>query len=438
MEEKLIVMSMDAMVHEDVAYLSQKPHFSRLMARRAEVERVRTIYPSITYPAHVSIATGCRPGKHGVIANTEFKTVDDGIDHWFLYADKIRVENLFQAAKRAGRSTAAVYWPVTGRDPGIDYLIDEYFFPYPGETPEEAFARLGANEAALAAVRDNLDRFPFHFKKSAPLTPQNSFDDFINGCVCSLIRRYQPDLLMFHNCYMDSTRHRWGVFTEHTAECLDLMDHWLGELMEAMEDAGIYDRTNFVILSDHGQMNFVRRIKLNALLARGGFLDVAEDGTVASWRAFAQSNGMSATVYLKDPSDSALCREVGGYLRRLAEDGVWGFRQVLTMEEVRERYGMYGDFAYMVETDGYTTFSDGWQEPLLAPIDLTDYRLGQATHGYQPEKGPQPVFLARGPAFRAGAVLPQAHIIDEAPTLAQVMGAQMPQAEGRCLHELLA
>ena len=32
MQEKMIVLSMDAMVREDVAYLGSRPHFARLMA----------------------------------------------------------------------------------------------------------------------------------------------------------------------------------------------------------------------------------------------------------------------------------------------------------------------------------------------------------------------------------------------------------------------
>lgn len=438
MKEKLFVLSMDAMVHEDVAYLLTKPNFSRLMAERAEVERVCTIYPSITYPAHVSILTGCRPGRHGVISNTEFKTVNDGIDHWHLYAGAVQTEDLFAAAKRAGCTTAAVYWPVTGCNPNIDYLINEYFFPYPDEPVLEGFAKFGASGEALDVVRENMHRYPSCHEKTEAVTLANTYDDFINGCACSLIRRFQPDLLTVHNCFMDTTRHRYGIFNEKTRACLDQMDLWLGELMEAMTDAGVYDRTNFVILSDHGQMNFVRRIKLNVLLARGGYIDVSPDGAVRGWLAFAQSNGMSGTVYLRDPGDCRLRQEVYSYLRQLAADGVWGFQEVYTQEEVRERYGMYGNFSFIVETDGYTAFSDGWTEPILNPIDFSDYRLGRATHGYQPEKGPQPVFLGRGPAFRPGAVLPRAQIIDEAPTLAAILGQEMPQAQGRCLRELLA
>ncbi len=437
MKEKLFVLSMDAMVHEDVAYLLHKPNFSRLMAQRAEVERVRTIYPSITYPAHTSILTGCRPGRHGVISNTSFKTVNDGIDHWHLYAGAVRAENLFAAAKRAGCTTAAVYWPVTGLDPHIDWLINEYFFPDPDEPVPEGFARFGASEDTLDVIRENMDRYPLCHAKSEPLKLSSTFDNFINSCACSLIRRFQPDLLMVHNCFMDSARHRYGVFHEETMACLDQMDLWLGELMEAMADAGVYDQTNFVILSDHGQLNFARRIKLNVLLARGGYIDVLLDGSVRGWLAFAQSNGMSGTIYLRDPHDRRLWQEVYSYLRQLAADGVWGFQDVFTAEEVRQRYGTYGSFSFMVESDGYTAFGDGWTEPLLSPIDFSDYRLGRAAHGYQPEKGPQPVFLGRGPAFRPGAILPSAQIIDEAPTLAAILGQEMPQAEGRCLRELL-
>lgn len=436
MKEKLFVLSMDAMVREDVEYMMTKPNFSKIMEKRAEVERVTTIYPSITYPAHTSILTGCRPGKHGIYNNHPLKTYKDRIGHWYLYSKSIQVEDLFAAAKRAGCSTAAVYWPITGCNPNIDYIIDEYFFYYPNEGAEEAFARLGAGEEALQAVRENMHRFPTT-RGSKELQITSTFDDFIMGCTCSLIRNQQPDVLLVHNCYMDSHRHHYGVFGDKTKECLDMLDVWLGEVYQAMVDAGVYEDTNFVILSDHGQMDFTRRIKMNVLLQRGGLLDVAPDGTLYDWQAYAQSNGMSATIHLRDHNNLTLRQRVYEYLKQLAAEGVWGFKQVYTVDEVRERYGTYGAFSYMVETDGDTAFSDDWLEPVESPVVLTDYRLGYATHGYEPEKGPQPVFMGRGPAFKEGAMIAKASVVDEAPTLAKILGQEMPQAEGRCLGELL-
>jgi predicted AlkP superfamily pyrophosphatase or phosphodiesterase len=439
MKDKLFVLSMDALVGEDIDYLMTKPNFSRLMDRCCRVEKVRTIYPSITYPAHVSMLTGCRAAKHGIFNNTTFRTTT-GYPAWHLYSSEVRVEDLFAAAKRAGCTTAAVYWPVTGCNPQIDYLINEYFFYDPKETETQQaifdrFAQQGANDATLAAIGENMDRFPLDYRhRTGKLTLSQTFDNFINGCVCSLIRRYQPDVLVAHNCLIDTLRHRYGIFNEFVNEGLDMMDLWLREIIDSMVDAGVFEHTNFVIASDHGQMNFARRIKPNVLLVREGFIHLAQDGTIADWRAYVQSNGMSASVYAKDEKTE---QEVYDYLNKLLHEGVWGFEKIYTKQEVCEKYGWSGDFSFVLETDGITTFSEDWHEPINSPIDLSDYRLGKATHGYEPEKGPQPVFLATGPAFKKDVAIPFCHIIDMAPTFAKILGQEMPQAEGRVLSELL-
>ena len=55
MKQKLLVISMDATVHEDVAYLETLPNFQKILGKRAEVERVKSVYPAITYPAHSTL-----------------------------------------------------------------------------------------------------------------------------------------------------------------------------------------------------------------------------------------------------------------------------------------------------------------------------------------------------------------------------------------------
>jgi len=216
------------------------------------------------------------------------------------------------------------------------------------------------------------------------------------------------------------------------------VDIWLGEVIAALEAAGIYDETNFVLVSDHGQRDFVRRMKMNVLLRRAGFIDVDEAGNVTDWRAFAQASGMSTTIFLKDPDDEALVKRVYGFLKSLEAGEVWGIGKIRTADEVREEYGTYGTFSFIVETDGYTSFSDDWKEPLLNPIDFSDYRLGNAAHGYEPETGAQPVFVAKGPAFRAGAYRERGRVIDEAPTYARILGDALPQAEGSVMEDMLA
>ena len=156
-------------------------------------------------------------------------------------------------------------------------------------------------------------------------------------------------------------------------------------------------------------MDFARRLKVNTLLRRGGFVDVNEDGTLKNWKAFSQSNGMSATIWVKDQKDK---QDVFNYLTRLRDEGVWGFSEVLTRQQVAEEYGFDGDFDYVLETDGYTAFGDGFAEPIINPIDLSDYRLGMATHGYKPEKGPQPIFITNGPSFNKDVIIEKSDIIN--------------------------
>lgn len=433
---KLVVLSMDAMVWEDVEYLLGKPHFSALMNHMSGVRKVTGIYPSITYPAHVSIITGCRPGKHGIYTNGEFKTTE-GLTKWHYSSEGVKVEDVFTAAKRSGLTTAAVYWPVTGNNRNIDYLIDEYFFPDPSEGIEAGFRRLGANDDAIQAVKENLSRFPKQVRgKPGRYDKTKAFDDFLTGCACSLIKNNQPDVVFIHNCILDTIRHRYGIFNDEVKRGLDLTDEWIGEIVDSLRSAGIHDETDFVILSDHGQLNFSRRLHVNTLLRRGGFLKVNDEGTLVSWDAFSQSNGMSATIFLKDDSPE-LHEKVHTYLKECLDAGVYGFSRIYTAEDVRKRYGMYGDFAFMIETDGYTAFADGYREPITIPVDVTDYRYTHATHGYEPEKGPQPVFLCRGPRFNEDTFVENGRLIDEAPTLAALFSGTMEEAEGRVLTELI-
>lgn len=437
MKQKTIVLSIDSLVAEDLERMKNMPNFSRLFKDAARVNEIYGIYPSLTYPAHVSMMTGCRPGKHGLFTNDEM-SLTGGPVRWHYYSRDIQVEDIYAAAKRAGCTTASVFWPVTGCNPNIDWLLNEYFFDgVPLQDPEAAYARMGADEDTLQIVRENEPLLPWNRENAhGQFRVKDEFDDFLMACACGMIRRFQPDLMLIHNCLIDTLRHGCGVFNDAVTFGLAQEDFWLGDLIGAMEDAGTLDNTNFILVSDHGHMNYTRRHHINVLLRREGYIDVDGEEKITDWRAFAQSNGMSSVVLMKDPGDRETYEKLGVFLRNLADEGVWGFTKVYTEPETREKYGTYGEFAYILETDGFTAFGEKWNGP-YSVINQTDYHWGKGSHGYEPEKGPQPVFVAVGPAFRPGAILDRAEIIDEAPTIAAIFGQEMPQAEGRCLRELL-
>ena len=63
--------------------------------------------------------------------------------------------------------------------------------------------------------------------------------------------------------------------------------------------------------------------------------------------------------------------------------------------------------------------------------------IAHGTHGYHPDKGPQPTMLAFGSDIKAGARVEKARIIDIAPTVAASLGFNMPDIDGRVITEML-
>ena len=149
-------------------------------------------------------------------------------------------------------------------------------------------------------------------------------------------------------------------------------------------------------MSDHGQMDLSRVIKPNVFFADAGLIQVDENGNLRDWTAFCCSNAMSAMVYLKDPANAQDYAKTYAVLQKMAAEGIYGFTTVYTKDETKAM-GLDGNFSFVLETDGYTSFSTDWNRPAVRPFDRNDFRYGHATHGYLPEKGPQPTFMQSAP-----------------------------------------
>src|SRR4029077_8117194 len=86
----------------------------------------RSVFPSVTYPAHTSIVTGVDPGTHGIVTNTAWDPEDRNQEGWRWYAEDIQARTLWDAAREAGLETAIVNWPVTV-GARASWLVPEYW-----------------------------------------------------------------------------------------------------------------------------------------------------------------------------------------------------------------------------------------------------------------------------------------------------------------------
>lgn len=430
-QRKVIVFSCDAMVCEDIEYLIKtSPRFRELYARGSGVKRTRTIWPSVTYPCHTTMSTGCYPDKHGVVCNAVFHPGELKNIPWNWFADAIKCPDIFTAAKRAGLTTAAVFWPVTGNHPDIDWLVAEYWPQGPEDTIKAAFMRAGTSEELYEeCCAPHLENVKI---RTHPAT-----DEFLVRCVCDIIRKHQPDLMMLHTGDVDSYRHQTGLFTEKVTRGVEDTERWFFEIIEATKEAGVFEDTDFFLVSDHGQLDIVRNIKPNVMFADHGLIKVDEKGKLVDWSAYCRSNGLSAEIVLKDPSDRETWQKTYELLKFMRDEGIYGISDVVTTEETLEREHLGGDFSFVIESDGYTSFSEDWNRPMVKPMDLSDYRFGRATHGHFPDKGPQPVFFGFGPDIKEGVYLERRPTVDEAPTYAKILGVEMPWADGTPIVEIL-
>lgn len=427
MKNKLIILSADAMVTEDLELLSALPGYKKYLENGSMVRKVRAIYPTVTFPCHVTMMTGTYPNKHGVTSNFPF-TMNEKPTPWNWFADVIKSKDIFTACKEKGLTTATVFWPVTCCHKDIDFMIPEYT-PQLGDTLEEAFKRAGCDEDMLAIVMKN-SGYLKEFKH--PYT-----DEFIINCACDILREKQPDVLLIHPGNIDAARHAHGTFNEKVDQTIIDTDRFIKMLMDVQEELGLAENTNFVLTSDHGQVDIQRIINPNVMLADYGFMDVDKDGMITDWRAYCLSNGLSAVVYLKNPEDENTRQRVFQLLRWMRNEGVYGISEVYTTEEANEKFHLDGDFSFVIESDGYTSFGASAKAPIVQSFGDMDYRYGRASHGYLPERGPQPIFVVKGPDFKENVIIEDGRLIDEAPTYAEILGVDLPDADGEPIMELI-
>lgn len=426
--QHVVVISEDAMVYDDLEELQYMPCFGRILPQAAIVESIRSVYPTLTYPNHTSMRTGAYCYKHGII-NNEKTILCEVKSKWELFNDAVKIPDIFDAAKAAGLTTGSVFWPVTGNHKNIDYLVNEYWPQYPGQTTEECYAESGSSPETIEKVVHPSACWINNFHRKHPHT-----DFFKHACAAAMIREFKPNLMFLHSTNLDSYRHETGVFSRKVSHGLHEADSFLATVLKACDEVGITDKTDFFVVSDHGQVNIRRVIALNALLADKGLITIGEDGQVADYIAIAKSTGMSAQIYLKDPADT---ERVYAILQEMRDDGLYGFTRIYTAEEMMREEGLAGKFSFVVESDGYTSFSNDWQRPWVRRADNSDYKFGHGTHGHNPDVGPQPPLIAWGPDIRPGIRIKRKPIVDEAPTYAKILGLSLPDADGKPIDEIL-
>jgi len=288
--DHLLVLSFDCLSSLDLPVLESLPHFQELLDKAAICRKVETIYPSVTYPCHTSIVTGNLPNRHGVVTNTLLQPNRLSPD-WYWHRRHVKGTTLYDEAKEAGLSTAALLWPVTAKA-RIDYHMPEIFANRPWHHQIAVSFMNGSKRYQL----EMNNKFG-HLRNGVA---QPELDDFVTASTVHTIQTKKPNLMLVHLVDLDTQRHHHGFSSEEAHAAIHRHDRRLGEILAALKDSGMYEQTTIVALGDHSSLDHSKVVKLNVLLKDSGLIHLNGRGMVKDWRAYCKSNDGSAYIYVKD------------------------------------------------------------------------------------------------------------------------------------------
>ena len=353
---------------------------------------------------------------------------------WYISRKLVQKKFFAEYAKERGLSTCLVNWPVSaGADVDINLPMCVPM-GYRGDNPRQFYEGVSSPEV--------LDRY--FWKYGYMLCGCNkvlngSLDDFTNAVAPDIIRDYgQPDVMFVKMCDLDSVRHKLGVDSDTAKLQLEKHDRELGVLMESIRRYGDFENTNFIVMGDHGQTDVAQVINFNRVFQDAGLQRLDENGKLEAFDAYCHSTGGSGWIELRDPNDEALRERVYRLLLDIRESGKYNIGYVFTKEEAREQFHLTGPFDFIIEGKEPMSFGYDPAAPLFTQtIPGGDYKTSPGTHGGLPWRDHRTTFFACGPAFEKGAVIDQARIVDEAPTMASIFGFEMEDIDGKCLDTLL-
>lgn len=407
------------------AYLFDDPNASMptirgLAAKGVRAQGMTVSNPSVTWPNHTTLTTGVRPEKHGVLFNGVLERSGLGlpvkVDARKDKLDLVHVPTIFDVLHMQGLTTAAINWPCTRHAASLD---DN--FPDVPEAFDYTTPRLVAELEEAGIVSDEDIR---GFSKLG--TPVR--DRIWTQAVCHVIRRRKPNLVLFHPLNVDSVHHRYGPQTPAGYTAVAYADTLVRDVVQAIDDAGIRDRTTILVVSDHGFMAIPKTLQPNTALRQAGLLTV-ESGQVATARAQVVPEGGIGMLYLTVPDQMNEDKKKVLELFRSRE----GIAEIILPEDFG-KYGLPQPQDYPQMADLILVAKDGYGFGATATGDdfIVNSETTVGTHGFlSTNPKMNATFIANGAGIQKGQKIGVIENIDVAPTIAKLLGVKFEGADGK-------
>lgn len=344
----------------DYPGLTDTPNIDKIGETGVKSLSLQPVFPSMTFPNHLSIITGLYPENHGIIANYFLDPVSnrqyslynqEERDNPFWYAG----ETFWVTAKRNGIKSAVYFWP--GSEINDKTKQPDYFEKYDHDRP---------------------------------------YTERIDGIInwLNLPQSDRPHFLSLYFHETDSRGHKYGPDSEEIVSSVVLLDSLMGYLFDRLEEINMRDSINIILLSDHGMAatDSSKLIDINSII----------DDTLTKVNNY----GTMAMVYPVQYMDDLIYKKL--------EENNDNF-SVYHKDDIPERWH-YSNYSMIPPI--LVVADDGW----LIKSNNDRYKgMIKGVHGYDNAWiDMHGIFYATGPAFKSGFKTGTLKNIDIYPLLCEI------------------
>src|SRR6185369_14827883 len=309
----ILIVVMDGL-RPDSINREDTPTLFRLRREGVNYINSHSVFPTVTRVNAAAISTGHYPGVNGLVSNAMFVP---GVNpnHAFNTGDyrqllKLRdvtegrllfMPSMAEYLKSRGIRFAAVSSGSTGsalllnhRAPeGVGVLINGNFDPgkrvaYPDEVSAAVLSRFGAAPAdESSAAVDWADRVLREY----------------------VLPELKPDVVIDWQTEPDGAQHSHGVGSKQAREALANNDRNLSLTLAKLEELGLADKTDVIVLSDHGFSVHDFKVDATQALIKAALKSSADSDDVVL-----ASNGQSVLVHVKG-RDALRIRKIVRFLQ---------------------------------------------------------------------------------------------------------------------------
>lgn len=338
----VVMISIDGFRH-DYLKIYKPPNLRAWAHDGVQADGLIPSFPSLTFPNHVTLVTGLKPGHHGIVNNRFYdekrqafysigdnKTVNDG--SWY------RGTPLWTAAEKEGMLSATAFW--VGAEAKIGGVDPSYFKTYDEKVP---------NADRVKWVTDWLT------------LPENK----------------KPHFIALYFSDVDTMGHRFGPISEEVKNAVLDIDTQLGVLRNFIADKKL--DVQIVVVSDHGMKNITRTVDLSQVESIKNFKSTGR-GAVVSFYSNDAAELANAYRDIKKIKGPFKIYNASEYPKR------W------QLDDVDRR----GEITVVGEPGVYIAFEDG-----------SGKKVGKksvAGHGWETDKTTEMngLFIASGSKFKKG------------------------------------